>query len=165
MIDLYGDYIQTAGEYAKVLVLAGMAEPMYKIQVNSLDFQKCHISFQLMKDGEKFTSQELYSPGLYAIFDLDRTPEMCLYVGHTDNSVYHRIRRFLQGATRTLRADETHAAGRLCNRYNVDYHSLGVKFLPKAKFPHSHNRIYNERFIDEYIAPLVNAQYNQKIKK
>jgi len=169
MITLFDDNIQTATEYANQLILKGIKEPVYKIQINSLDFVNRHISFELLdiKKGCKFTSKELYSSGLYAIFENCPTVynDACLYVGSTDNSIYDRIRRFLQGATGTLRSDENHSAGTLCKNHGIDFHTFYVKFLPKSKFPISSNKNIDDRYIDMYIAPQLQSRFNKKIKK
>lgn len=169
---LFGDCIETCSTYAQRVITAGLSEPSYKIQIDKFDRSKKSIglSFYMKKpvgfqkaDSTKFIAV----PGLYVIYEGEpTTKEKCLYVGHSKQNIYYRIYRFMKELKNISRHDEGHSAAKKARQLNVNADNIYIKFIPEEKLPVMNGESsVNFEMLDQYIAHLLGAQYNEIVKK
>jgi len=162
---LFGDVYLSNQDYAKKLILAGMNRPTYRIEVDYIDFKTSGIGLSYFCDGNRVSSGIFTEPGIYVLFEEYPASDNCLYTGRSDNSVENRVRRFMKGLCDCLRHDETHSAGTKARHHGISFKKIHFKFLALKDFPDKHGNNIDDLYMDEYVAPLVNARFNKKIKK
>lgn len=171
-INLFGETIETAPEYAKRLITAGYAQPAYKIRIKSVQYWPFKsIKFDLIDENGEIVKNTNCS-GIYTIWEGFPGRDNCLYAGGSVYGLRQRIYRFLKELFGVSRPDETHPAGKKCRHYGINPHNLYVKFLRSEDFPDMKNRnlilkddASIECFMDQYVAPLLGTRFNKKVKK
>lgn len=171
-VDLFGKQVETAPDYAKRIVAAGYAQPTYRIRIKHVYFFPFKgIEFDLIDD-RGIEVRDTGGSGIYAIWEGYPSRDNCRYVGGSTSDIRHRLYRFVKELFGVSRSDEGHAAGRKCRYHGVDPHNLYVKILHTENFPEMRNPdvvLKNDQrlecFIDEYVAPLLGAQHNKKVRK
>lgn len=162
---LFGDVYLSNQEYAKKLILAGMNQPTYRVEVDYINFKRRGIGLSYFCDGTRVSSGLFTEPGIYVLYDDYPEKDNCLYTGRSDNSVENRVRRFMKGLCDCLRHDETHSGGTKARHHGISFRKIHFKFLPLRDFPDRHVCNVDDRYMDEYVAPLLNARFNTKVKK
>lgn len=170
--NLYGENYESLDEYAKRLIKVGFSKPTYKIRINSInyypnrgiDISITDLDNNILKSGTNFA-------GIYSVWEGIPNRTNCLYVGGSAVRINDRIYRFMKELCNVSRDDEDHPAAKKCRLFGHNPHDMYLKILPKCEFPEIRNDFVDinddeiELFIDEYIAPLLSAKYNKKVKK
>jgi hypothetical protein len=170
-ISLFGDFIETCSTYASRIIAAGVNEPSYKIQIDHFDrYEKSILlSFHMKKpvgfektDSTKF----ICVPGLYVIYEGLPSSKNCLYVGHSKHNIHKRIYRFMKELKNISRHDEGHPAAKKARLFNVNADNIYIKFIPEERLPVINGEsCVDDEIIDQYVAPLLGARFNKRVKK
>ena len=162
---IFGEHYISNQEYAKKLILAGLKQPTYRIEVDYIDFKVRGIGLSYFCNGERVSSGLFEKPGIYVLYENYPGADNCLYCGISGNSANNRIRRFMKGLCDCLRHDETHTAGTKARHFGVSFKNIHFKFLAEEDFPDKHDCILDDRYMDEYVASLLNTRFNKKVKQ
>ena len=146
-------------KYAKKIIREGFNSPFLILDSQETDLG---VSVSFWK-GKKRVGLNL-KKGYYTIYRKVNNRYECLYVGKTDQSIYHRVNRWAKGIAGRLRPDENHAAA---TRARLDGVRLTDQLYIKYVDQDAVNRIIDDASIrceplDEWIAPLLKSKYNRR---
>lgn len=167
---LLKEYVESGEDYAKRLVCESSQQPLFKIRVDQIDFVNKFFKITFWDQmGEEIPPSHFCVGGLYSIFEYSPTNlfkqnEICLYIGISENDVYDRVRRFMKGLIGILREDESHSAASRAKESGINFHDIAFKYIPKKDFPEKKTpkRItFDDKYIDEYVVPIVNPKFNK----
>lgn len=171
-INLLGEEYDTLSEYSKKIIEIKSQKPIYYVKINNVKYYPnsgLNISLIDINKNEVLKSG-LNISGIYSIWNGIPEKSNCLYVGGTNFSISSRIYRFMKELLNLSRRDENHPAAKKCRYSGQNPYNIYVKYISRAEFPIIinnpiiMNEIKLELIVDEYVAKLLNAKHNKKVK-
>jgi hypothetical protein len=166
MINLFGEYVQTGEDLARQLVNKGLSAPTVYIDIIRFNKKEKSLSIRFFEEDpfRLYVPGKYRHPGIYAIFEGKPDKENCLYVGLSEtDTVTGRIYRFTKELLDCSRDDEDHPAAKKARNNRINPMNLYCKILLKKDYPSDID--INEYIIDEYVAAILKARFNKRIKK
>ena len=158
---LFGERKYNHVDWAKFIIRKGYDKPFLYFILDTDSDQGI-----LIVDDKGQVVQDLNRPGIYAIYHGNE----CLYVGFSLSDVRYRLSRWKKELAGKSRWDESHPGAKKARRAGYKITDLfKVKFLPldeiqDPKFDHLKVQ-KKQKYIDEYIAPLLKSKFNKKVRK
>jgi hypothetical protein len=156
-VDLYGESYMSYRDVARKLVTLGVSKPFYQMHIDADN----NISYSIVGNNQKVS---LNHPGIYVIYrKLDNRLE-ALYSGHSNNSISHRIYRFIKELQDRSRDDEDHYAAKKARHHGVTSNdTFMIKVLHRNEIPTFDNFRYDMNRVDECIATLLKTRFNERL--
>jgi hypothetical protein len=160
-MNLYGEFVEMPGDYARRLIAVLNAQPSYRILGDdTANGIKQKYQEKIGNNWVDVELKEVAEPGLYCFFH----EGTCLYVGNTTDCVSQRTYRFIKELADKSRDDEGHPGAEKARQFDMKAEDIHYKFVPASLAPKPLSEFSIVDDIDAYVAFLLKSRFNVKQK-